>query len=72
MKKRLRFCLAQNFTEEPADIASPFIAQLQDTEEPADTARPFIAQLSDRLRPVWRFVYAPDGKTLVCGRLIRK
>ena len=38
------------------------------TEEAADTANPFIAQLSDRLLPVWRFVYAPDGKMLVCGR----
>ena len=63
----LMICFAQNFTEEPADIASPFIAQLQDTEEAADTASPFIVQLSDRLRPVWRFVYSPDGKTLVCG-----
>ena len=33
------------------------------TEEPADTAIPFIARLHDR--PVWRFAYAPDGKTLV-------
>ncbi len=32
------------------------------TEEPADTAMPFIARLHDR--PVWRFGYAPDGKTL--------
>ena len=63
----LMICLAQNFTEEPADIARPIIAQLQDTEEPADTASPFIAQLSDRLRPVWRFVYSPNGKTIVCG-----
>ncbi len=47
----LMICLAQN-----------------STEEPADTANPFIAQLSERLRPVWRFVYSPDGKTLVCGR----
>ena len=61
----LMICFAQNFTEEAADTASPFIAQLQDTEEAADTANPFIAQLSERLRPVWRLVYAPDGKTLV-------
>ncbi|MDE0685239.1 MAG: hypothetical protein OXI63_20115, partial [Candidatus Poribacteria bacterium] len=47
----LMLCLAQNFTEEAAD-----------------TANPFIAQLSERLRPVWSFVYSPDGKTLVCGR----
>ncbi|MCY3741236.1 MAG: hypothetical protein OXH00_09475 [Candidatus Poribacteria bacterium] len=47
----LMICLAQNFTEEAAD-----------------TANPFIAQLSERLRPVWSFVYSPDGKTLVCGR----
>ena len=64
----LMICFAQNFTEEAADTANPFIAQQQDTEKPADTASPFIAQLSDRLRPVWRFVYAPDGKTLVCAR----
>ena len=39
------------------------------TEVPADTANPFIAQLSDRRSPVWRFVYSPDGKTLVCASL---
>ena len=44
----LMICLAQNSTEEPADIASPFIARLHD-------------------QPVWRFAYAPDGKTIVCG-----
>ena len=46
----LMICLAQNFTEEAAD-----------------TANPFIAQLSERLRPVWSFVYSPDGKTIACG-----
>lgn len=35
------------------------------TEEPADTEMPFIARLHDQ--PVWRFAYAPDGKTITCG-----
>ena len=35
------------------------------TEEAADTPIPFIARLHDR--PVWRFAYAPDGKTIACG-----
>ena len=35
------------------------------TEDAADTAMHFIARLHDR--PVWRFAYSPDGKTVACG-----